>query len=64
RFLRWRLPTYDAATDLGGVLYLYVRGMAGMRSPVVQGASSGVFYWQPPPGLVSELSALLDGERR
>lgn len=64
RFLRWRLPTYDAATDLGGVLYLYVRGMAGMRSPVVQGASSGVFYWQPPPGLVSDLSALLDGERR
>ena len=29
RLLRWRQPNYDPATHLGGVLYLFVRGMAG-----------------------------------
>ena len=29
RFLRWRQPGYDPAAHLGGVLYLYLRGMCG-----------------------------------
>ena len=29
RFLRWRLPDYDPERHLGGVLYLFVRGMCG-----------------------------------
>ena len=33
RYLRWRQPGYDPATHLGGVLYLYVRGMCGPRDP-------------------------------
>ena len=33
RFLRWRLPAYDPATHLGGVLYLYLRGMCGPETP-------------------------------
>ena len=37
RFLRWRLPGYDPAEHLGGVLYLYVRGMCGPDTPVVDG---------------------------
>lgn len=61
RYLRWRLPGYDPAHHLGGVLYLYVRGMAGPATPVVDGHSSGIFYWAPPPALVVELSDLLDG---
>ena len=33
RYLRWRQPGYDPATHLGGVLYLYVRGMCGAGDP-------------------------------
>jgi len=53
RYLRWRLRGYDPAVHLGGVLYLFVRGMTGA-------AGSGVFSWQPPPALVVELSDLLE----
>ena len=61
RFLRWRLPDYDPATHLGGVLYLYLRGMCGPDTPVVDGSPCGVFSWRPPVALVAELSDLLDG---
>lgn len=59
RFLRWRLPGYDPDIHLGGVLYLFVRGMAGPAS-----GGSGVFSWQPPAALIVELSDLLDGRQR
>jgi exodeoxyribonuclease V beta subunit len=61
RYLRWRLPGYDPAEHLGGVLYLYLRGMCGPETPRVDGMPCGVFSWQPPVGLVEDLSALLDG---
>jgi exodeoxyribonuclease V beta subunit len=61
RFLRWRQPGYDPATHLGGVLYLYLRGMCGPDTPLVDGAPCGVFAWQPPVALVEALSDLLDG---
>ncbi len=32
RYLRWRLPGYDPATDLAGVHYLFLRGMLGPRA--------------------------------
>ena len=62
RYLRWRLPDYDPARHLGGVLYLYVRGMAGPETPVIDGIPCGVFSWQPPVALIEELSAILDGK--
>jgi exodeoxyribonuclease V beta subunit len=62
RYLRWRLPGYDPATHLGGVLYLYLRGMCGAGTPVVDKEPCGVFSWRPPVGLVEDLSALLDGD--
>jgi exodeoxyribonuclease V beta subunit len=62
RFLRWRLPGYDPAEHLGGVLYLFVRGMAGPATPVTDGVPCGVFSWRPPAGLVTDLSDLLAGE--
>lgn len=62
RFLRWRLADYDPDVDLGGVAYLFVRGMAGPDTPVVDGTSCGVFGWRPPSALVIELSDLLAGE--
>ena len=63
RFLRWRLPGYDPAHHLGGVLYLFVRGMCGANTPVVDGHPSGVFSWRPPSSLVTALSDLLDAGR-
>lgn len=61
RFLRWRQPGYDPAVHLGGVLYLFVRGMCGQQTPVFDGHPAGVFSWQPPADLVVALSDLLDG---
>ena len=34
RYLRWRLPGYDPARHLGGVLYLFVRGMSALEPTV------------------------------
>ncbi|MGB8391311.1 exodeoxyribonuclease V subunit beta, partial [Mycobacterium sp.] len=34
RFLRWRVAGYQPARHLGGVLYLFVRGMCGVDTPV------------------------------
>jgi exodeoxyribonuclease V beta subunit len=64
RFLRWRITDYNPETHLGGVLYLYLRGMVGADTPVIDGVPCGVFSWTPPAALVVELSALLDGEVR
>jgi exodeoxyribonuclease V beta subunit len=63
RYLRWRLPGYAPERHLGGVLYLFVRGMCGPQTPAVDGVPCGVFGWAPPAGLVVELSRLLDGGR-
>ncbi|HWJ08067.1 MAG TPA: UvrD-helicase domain-containing protein [Nocardioides sp.] len=63
RFLRWRQPGYDPERHFGGVAYLYLRGMCGPETPVVDGAPAGVFTWRPPVALVAELSDLLDGKR-
>jgi exodeoxyribonuclease V beta subunit len=51
------------ATHLGGTLYLFLRGMCGPETPVVEGHVAGVFDWTPPPGLVVELSDLMNGIR-
>jgi exodeoxyribonuclease V beta subunit len=61
RFLRWRQPGYDPERHLGGVLYLYLRGMCGPDTPLVDGHPCGLFAWRPPAALVEELSDLLDG---
>ncbi|GAA1519648.1 UvrD-helicase domain-containing protein [Kribbella lupini] len=61
RYLRWRLPGYEPAKNLGGVVYLYVRGMCGAETPVVDGHPTGVFSWPLPSALVVALSELLDG---
>jgi exodeoxyribonuclease V beta subunit len=63
RFLRWRQPGYDPSVHLGGVLYLYLRGLCGPDTPVVDGEPCGVFSWRPPVALVEALSDLLDGVR-
>ena len=61
RFLRWRQPGYSPDEHLGGVLYLFLRGMCGPGTPSVDGMPCGVFAWSPPPALVTDLSDLLHG---
>jgi exodeoxyribonuclease V beta subunit len=63
RFLRWRLPGYSPETRLGGVMYLFLRGMCGPDTPVVDGHPAGVFSWQPPAALIEAMSDLLDAGR-
>jgi exodeoxyribonuclease V beta subunit len=63
RFLRWRQPGYTPDRHFGGVLYLFVRGMCGPDTPIVDGHPAGVFGWRPPDMLVSALSDLLDRGR-
>ncbi|WP_319428518.1 exodeoxyribonuclease V subunit beta [Mycobacterium sp. RTGN5] len=63
RFLRWRQPGYDPDRHLGGVLYLFVRGMCGPDTPTADGHPAGVFSWHPPAALVVAVSDLLDGRQ-
>jgi len=60
RYLRWRLPGYDPGAHLAGVLYLFLRGMTGPDTPVIDGAPCGVFAWRPSGALVEALSDVLD----
>ena len=61
RYLSWRLPGYDPEAHLGGVLYLFVRGMCGADTPTQDGHPAGVFSWKPPAALVVALADLLGG---
>ncbi len=66
RFLRWRLADYEPDRHLGGMVYLFVRGMTGAETPVspekaFTGHRQGVYFWRPAAELILELSDLLDG---
>ncbi len=63
RYLTWRLPGYRPDVHLGGVGYLFVRGMVGESNPMIDGMPSGVFVWLPPPEMVVEASRILAGGR-
>ena len=60
RYLRWRQPGYRPEDHFGGVLYLFLRGMAGPETPIVDGLPCGVWSWAVPPALVVALSDLFD----
>jgi exodeoxyribonuclease V beta subunit len=60
RFLRWRQQAYSPEQHLGGVLYLFVRGMCGAHTPIVDGHPAGVFSWRPPASMIVAMSDLLD----
>ena len=57
RYLKLRLPDYDYDRHVGGVYYLFVRGMQPAR-----GAASGVYATRPDRALVERLDALLTRE--
>lgn len=58
RHLRWTMPDVDADAAVVGLAYFFVRGMVGKQTPVVDGHRHGVFSWEAPPGLWSQLSDL------
>jgi exodeoxyribonuclease V beta subunit len=60
RYLRWRLPDYDAERHFGGVLYLFVRGMSAVEPAATGELPHGVWSWRPPAGLVEAMSDLFD----
>jgi len=62
RFLRWRRRGCDPDEELAGVFYLFVRGMLGPATPLIDGQRCGIFAWRPPPGLIGALSQALEGE--
>ncbi len=64
RYLRWRRGGYRPEQHLGGVLYLFLRGMCGPGVLDDVGAPPGVFSWRPPAGLVVAASDLLAGGTR
>ncbi|MDQ2068974.1 exodeoxyribonuclease V subunit beta [Natronospira bacteriovora] len=57
RHLALRLPGYQPETHLGGVHYLFLRGMRGGEH------SDGVFSDQPPTALITALDRALAGTR-
>lgn len=56
RYLSLRLPGYDPDRHLGGVQYLFVRGMNGHDD------ATGVFVDHPPVPLIAALDRVFDGE--
>jgi exodeoxyribonuclease V beta subunit len=63
RYLRWRLPDYRPDDHLGGVLYLFLRGMSAVETVRFDGQACGVWSWRSPTSLVEALSDLFDEGR-
>lgn len=56
RYLRWRIPDYRPDSHLGGIAYLFVRGLVGPDAPADEsGHPTGVFIWKPPQTLIETL---------
>lgn len=56
RYLRQRIPSYDYSESMGGVYYLFLRGMRPEC-----GADYGVYFDLPPLGLIEELDKNIFG---
>ncbi|MCB9536940.1 MAG: UvrD-helicase domain-containing protein [Myxococcales bacterium] len=56
RYLRWRVPDYAYETHVGGLFYLFLRGM----SPA-HGSARGVWHHRPTAALIEDLEATLCG---
>ena len=54
RQLRARLPGYDYDRDVGGALFIFLRGTAA--------ATCGLYFVKPPRSLIEQLDALFRGE--
>jgi exodeoxyribonuclease V beta subunit len=62
RMLQLRLAGYDIDRHIGDTNYLFVRGMIGLDTAVVDGQRNGVFAWRPSSELIVAASKLLGGQ--
>ena len=56
------LIAYRLVCTVWGSTYLFIRGMIGPDTPVIDGERCGVARWLPPAEMVVRLSQLFDGE--
>ncbi len=63
RYLQLRLDGYDPNFHMGGSTYLFMRGMIGTGTPVVEGERCGVARWRPPVQCITAVSDLFAGRR-
>lgn len=62
RTLRSRLgDRYSYDEDMGGVYYLFLRGMIGKNTPVERGRRHGCFYDKPPFEVIEALDRVFSG---
>ena len=52
RYLKIQLEDYQIERDLGGAIYLYLRGVNGQ-------SEQGYHYWQPSTEFILRLDAIL-----
>ncbi len=64
RFLSMRISDYDIDRDLAGAGYLFVRGMVGGETPLVNETRNGVLAWRPSTQTILRVNALLGGEEK
>lgn len=62
RLLSMRLADYDIDRHIVASRYLFLRGMVGAATPVVDGTRTGVFAWRPSSELILRTSDLLRGD--
>ena len=62
RFLSTRVSDYNIDRDLGGAGYLFVRGMIGSETPLVDKTRNGVLAWRPSTDSILKVSSLLGGD--
>jgi exodeoxyribonuclease V beta subunit len=62
RFLSMRLPGYDPDVHHAGSGYLFVRGMTGADTPVINGQVRGLSAWRPSTAVLRRLDALFAGK--
>ena len=62
RMLQLRLANYDIEKHIGDTHYLFVRGMIGPSTAVVDGHRNGVYAWRPSNELIVAASRLLGGQ--
>ena len=62
RMLQLRLVGYDIDRHIGDTHYLFVRGMIGPDTAVIDDQRNGVFAWRPSSELIVAASKLLGGQ--
>jgi exodeoxyribonuclease V beta subunit len=56
RYLKTRVSNYQPEQQLGGAVYLFLRGMRRDQ------AEQGIWHWCPPVAWIERLDAALNGE--